>query len=154
MGEIDDTVVELLKRHRIIGLDTMLFIYSMEERKPYISVLGSIFYHIEFGFAEGVTSTITLAEILVKPIKDKNHEAVKDYKFLLHHFPHLMMVNIDAKIAEKGAELRAKYGIRTPDALKIASAVENQATVFLSNDCTLKKIREIEVRIINEIIGR
>jgi len=63
------------------------------------------------------------------------------------------MVNIDAKVAEKGAELRAKYGIRTPDALQIASAIENRATIFFSNDDRLKKNREIEVVVLKELLG-
>ena len=153
MGEIDDKIKKLFKRHQVIGLDTMLFIYSMEAKEPYMSMLSSIFYYIEKGLAKGVTSIITLTEILVKPIKDRNIEAVKDYKFLLNNFPNLKMVNIDPKTAEKGAELRAKYGIRTPDALQIASAIENQATIFLSNDYQLKKIKEIETLVLKELVG-
>ena len=144
MGEIDDKIKKLFEEHKVVGLDTMLFIYSMEAKKAYIPLLSSIFYYIEKGLAKGVTSIITLTEILIKPIKDRNIEAVKDYKFLFNNFPNLKMVNIDPKTAEKGAELRAKYGIRTPDALQVASAIENQATIFLSNDYKLKKIREIE----------
>lgn len=153
MGEIDDKIKRLLKGHKVVGLDTMLFIYSMEAKKPYISLLKSIFYYIENGLAKGVTSIITLAEILVKPIKDCNIEAVKDCKFLLNNFPNLKMVNIYPKTAEKGAELRAKYGIRTPDALQIASAIENQATIFLSNDNELKKIKEIKTVLLKELAG-
>lgn len=152
MGEIDDKIKRLFKEHQVIGFDTMLFIYSMEAKKPYMPMLESIFYYVENGLAKGVTSIITLTEILVKPIKDRNVEAVKDYKFLLNNFPNLKMVNIDAKVAEKGAELRAKYGIRTPDALQVASAIENQATIFLSNDHKLKKIKEIETVVLEEMV--
>jgi predicted nucleic acid-binding protein len=151
MGEIDDKVKKLFKAHQVVGLDTMPFIYSMEARKPYIPFLRSVFYYIEKGFAKGITSIITLTEVLVKPLKDQNIRAIKDYKFLLTNFPNLKMVNIDPKVAEKGAELRATYGIRTPDALQVASAIENQATIFLSNDHKLKKIKEIEMVLIKEV---
>ena len=151
MGEIDDKIKKLLKGHQVAGLDTMTFIYSMEARKPYIPLLRSIFNYIEGGFVKGVTSTITLLEILVKPIKDQNITAIRDYKFLLNNFPNLKMVNIDPGIAESGAELRAKYGIRTPDALQVASAIENQATIFISNDNKLKKIKEIEIAALKEM---
>jgi predicted nucleic acid-binding protein len=151
MGEIDHKIKKLLRGHEIVGLDTMIFIYSMEARKLYTPLLKSIFYYIEGGFAKGVTSTITLLEILVKAIKDRNTKAVKDYKFLLNNFPNLKMVNIDPEIAEKGAELRARYGIQTPDALQVASAIENRATIFISNDNKLKKIKEIEVASLKEM---
>ena len=152
MGEIDDRVKKLLKGHQVVALDTMLFIYSMEARRAYIPFLRSIFYYIERGLTKGVTSIITLTEVLIKPLKDQNIKAVKDYKFLLNNFPNLRMVNIDPKLAEKGAELRARYGIRIPDALQLASAIENQATIFLSNDYNLKKIKEIEIVLVKEMM--
>jgi len=49
--------------------------------------------------------------------------------------------------------LRAKYGIRTPDALQIASAIENQASIFLYNDYNLKKIKEIETSVLKELVN-
>jgi len=152
VGEIDNKIKELFKGHQVVGLDTMPFIYSMEARKPYIPFLRSIFYYIEKGLAKGVTSIITLIEVLVKPIKDQNMKAIRNYKFLLNNFPNLKMVKIDSKVAEKGAELRARYGIRIPDALQVASAIGNQATIFLSNDHKLKKIKEIEIVVLKEII--
>ncbi|MBW1717360.1 MAG: PIN domain-containing protein [Deltaproteobacteria bacterium] len=154
MEEIDDRVKKLLKGHQVVALDTMLFIYSMEARRSYIPFLRSIFYCIEKGLTKGVTSTITLTEVLIKPLKDQNIKAVKSYKFLLNNFPNLRMVNIDPQVAEKGAELRARYGIRIPDALQIASGIENQATIFLSNDCNLKKIKEIEIVLVKEMMDQ
>jgi predicted nucleic acid-binding protein len=35
---------------------------------------------------------------------------------------------IDVEVAEIAAELRAKYGVRTPDALQLAAAVQAGAT--------------------------
>jgi predicted nucleic acid-binding protein len=152
MGEIDDRVKQLLKGHQVVGLDTMLFIYSMEARSSYLPFLKPIFYSIEKGLIKAVTSIITLTEVLIKPLKDQNITAVKNYKFLLKNFPNLTLVNIDHHVAEKGAELRARYGIRIPDALQVASAIENSATTFLSNDYHLKKVTEIEIVLLKEMM--
>lgn len=152
MGEIDDRVKKWLKGHPIVGLDTMIFIYSMEARRSYLPFLRPLFYSIEQGLAKGVTSIITLIEILVKPLQDRNITAVKNYKFLLHNFPNLTLVNIDHHVAEKGAELRARYGMRIPDALQIASALENEAAAFLSNDYHLQKVKEIEIVLLKEMM--
>ena len=81
MGEIDDRVKKLLKGHQVVGLDTMLFTYSMEARRSYIPFLRSIFYYIERGLTKGVTSIITLIEVLIKPLKDQNIKAVKTANF-------------------------------------------------------------------------
>ena len=152
MGEIEDRVKELLKGHQVVGLDTMLFIYAMEARSSYLPFLKPIFYSIEKGLIKAVTSIITLIEVLIKPLKDQNMPAVKSYKFLLNNFPNLTMVTIDHHVAEKGAELKARYGIRIPDALQVASAIENRATTFLTNDHNLKKVKEIEIVVLKEMM--
>jgi predicted nucleic acid-binding protein len=152
MGEIDERVEKLLKGHQVAGLDTTLFIYSLEARGLYIPLLRSIFYSIERGLAKGVISVITLTELLIKPLEEKNVTAVKNYKFLLNNFPNITIVNIDPQVAEKGAELRARYGIRIPDALQVASAIEHKASIFLSNDYTLKRIKEIEIVLLKEMM--
>jgi len=56
---------------------------------------------------------------------------------------------IDILIAEKAAELRANYGLRTPDALQIAIAIENNGTLFITNDKGLEKIKEVEVLVLD-----
>ncbi len=56
-----------------------------------------------------------------------------------------MLYSIDAVIAEKSAELRSKYSLKTPDAIQIAAGIENSASLFITNDERLKGIDEIEV---------
>jgi predicted nucleic acid-binding protein len=45
----------------------------------------------------------------------------------------------------KAAQIRARYQIRTPDAIQLAAAIEFGARVFLTNDDRLRKVTEIEV---------
>jgi predicted nucleic acid-binding protein len=47
-------------------------------------------------------------------------------------------------IAVKAAELRAKYNLRAPDALQLATAIENRANYFLTNDTRLRSVKEIQ----------
>jgi len=42
---------------------------------------------IETGEIRGVTSTIALMEVLVKPKRDGNERAIDEYKFILQTFP-------------------------------------------------------------------
>lgn len=48
-------------------------------------------------------------------------------------------------MAETAAQLRAKYGLKTPDALQIATALEHHADYFLTNDHRLNSVTEINV---------
>ena len=53
---------------------------------------------------------------------------------------------------KKAAELRAKYGVRTPDAMQFAIGIENNGTLFVTNDKNLKGVREIDVLVLEEYL--
>jgi len=57
---------------KIVGLDTMIFIYHFEENRVYSPLTFSIFESLEKGNFKGITSILTLLEILVKPKKENN----------------------------------------------------------------------------------
>ncbi|WP_273698707.1 PIN domain-containing protein [Syntrophothermus sp.] len=40
-------------------------------------------------------------------------------------------------IAVRSAQIRAEYRLRTPDAIQLATAIESQATLFVTNDLKL-----------------
>ncbi|WP_236403992.1 type II toxin-antitoxin system VapC family toxin [Microaerobacter geothermalis] len=96
-------------------------------------------------------SSITLTEILTKPIHDGNYQLETDYRALFYHFPNLRVAPVDISVAERVSFFRAKYGIRTPDAIIIATAIEYGAHVLLTNDNRLEKIKEIRVVSMSEL---
>jgi predicted nucleic acid-binding protein len=49
-------------------------------------------------------------------------------------------------------ELRAKYGVRTPDALQLA-AVQAGATGFITNDRRLEAVKELEIGVLDDFLG-
>lgn len=54
-------------------------------------------------------------------------------------------------VAEQAALLRAKYNLRTPDAVQLATAVEVRADYFFTNDDRLKLVREITVVTLSDL---
>jgi len=145
-------IKELLEKYRIVGIDAVAFIYHFEENEKYLPFTNVLFEMIESGKVRAVTSTITLMEILVKPRRDGNQKAADEYKFILQTFPNLEVRNIDAEVAERAAEIRAKYGVRPPDALQVAASLINNAEALITNDRELKKIREIETIVMDEAL--
>jgi len=145
-------IKELLEKYWIVGIDTAAFIYHFEENKEYLPFTDVLFEMIETGKIRGVTSTITLMEVLVKPKRDGNERAVDEYKFILQTFPNLEIRQVDAEVAERAAEIRARYGVRPPDALQVAASLANNADAFITNDEELKRIREIEIVIMKEVL--
>jgi len=140
-----DKLEAFLKEHRVVGLDTMLFIYQFEKYKNFWQKTKIVFSKLEQGKFKGVTSVIGLIEILTKPKREMNYLLVKEYQELLTGFPNLTIVNVDLKIADLSSSLRAKYNLATPDAVLMATALNCQSTGFITADARLKKIKELEV---------
>ena len=105
-----------VEKHRVVGLDTAPLIYFIEDVRPYADLLNPVFNRLEGHGLGAVTSTITLAEILTKPLVDKNFSLVDEIKFTIKTFSTLSMVAIDEKLAEAAALIRARHAIRLPDA--------------------------------------
>ncbi len=74
------------------------------------------------------------------------------YRVLLTMSPHFTLVTIDASVAETAAILRAKYRLRTPDALQISAALTTGCQAFLTNDKDLRRVTELRVLVIDELL--
>ena len=145
-------LLTLLKGINSIAIDTAPFIYYIEEHKVYIEVLDSLFIYISQGYILAYTSLITLIEVLTKPIEEKNQKLMSKYEDLLTNSNNLILTDIDRNVAVESAKLRAKYKIKIPDAIQLTSGLINGATAFITNDRNLKKIKEIKVIVLDEII--
>ncbi len=135
--------------YRRIGLDTNILIYYIEEHPFFFKKVAPFIDAIADGKAIGITSYVTLLELLVKPIKEKRFDLVEQYKTILTN--HLVMVQLDEHVSLKSAELRAKYGIRTPDAIQIASVISKNGDVFITNDERLETVEDIKVLTLKDI---
>ena len=137
--------------YKRIGLDTNALIYYIEEHPVFMKKVEFFINKIEDGKAIGITSYVTLLELLVKPIKEGRVDLVDMYRTILSG--RLQMVPLDEIVSIKAAELRAKYGLRTPDAIQLASVIYKKGDVFITNDKGLKRIKEIKVLALEDIYG-
>ncbi len=150
MGE--RSFLKSLAKHKLVGIDTSPFIYHLEEDPKYSRLTTVLFEEVEKGRVKAVTSVLSLMEILVKPKQKGNQDAVEDYRFVLKTFPHLSLRPVDESCAELASDLRATYGVKPPDALQVGTALSNHATGFVTNDDKLKKIREIELIVLDDYV--
>lgn len=135
---------------QIIGIDTMVFIYHLEDHPDFSTITERLFDAVEKGKYHAVTSFLTLVEILVKPKREGLTKVVSDYRDLLLTFPNLKFTPVDLRVSDLASTLRAKYSIRTPDSIQIATAVVESAAAFITNDEQLKKVNEIEIVLLEE----
>lgn len=128
-----------------VCIDTAPFIYYIEKHQKYLGVVKPVFVEIDAGKITAITSTITLLEVLVYPFKTGNTAIGERYREILLYSEGLTTFEILHEVSEMASKLRAKYSIKTPDAIQIAVGVLYEAEKFLTNDPDLKKVSEIEV---------
>ncbi len=143
-------IVEALGSSRRIGIDTPIFIYHIHQASPQATAATAVLRAVEDGRFEGITSVITLLEVTIRPLRLGLVEVADSYEALLGDIPNLAIVTLDARIARIGAELRATYGLRTPDAMQIAACLANGAETFVTNDRRLRRVSEIYVAMVDD----
>jgi len=148
MGLVDE-----LQGSRIC-IDTPPFIYFIEKDPKYLNIIRPIFAEVDAGKIDAVTSTITLLEVLVHPFKTGNESLAEEYREILLHAEGLTTYEIVHEVSELSAKLRAKYTIKTPDAIQIAVGITYGADAFLTNDSDLKKVTEIRVLILEDFLEK
>jgi predicted nucleic acid-binding protein len=127
-------------------------LFRFEENKDYLPFTRALFKLIEDGRIEGKTSIITRLEILVKPREDGNELLADQYRLIPENFPHLEVIPGDAEVADLASAIRAKYKLRTPDAIQLATSILKGAQAFVTNDASLKKVKEIETIVMREVL--
>ena len=148
MGLIND-----LKEKRVC-IDTAPFIYYIEKHGLYKKILNPVFKEIDLGGIDTITSTITLLEVMVLPMKTGNENLAHKYREILLHADGLTTYEISHQISEKAAQLRANYSIKTPDALQISTGIIHGADIVLTNDSDLKRVSDITILSLDDYIDR
>jgi predicted nucleic acid-binding protein len=138
-------VLEVVRPHVRIGLDTSVFIYHIEASSPFSGAASQVLQHVGQPAATGVTSVLTLTELLVKPLQSGRRGLAARYDALVRVTPNLVLAEVDAEIARHAAVLRAKYRLRTPDAIQVAACLAHGATAFVTNGFGLRRIEELAV---------
>ena len=67
-----------------VGVDTVIFIYFIEEHPQFLPLLEPLFREVDNGRRELVTSALTLLEVLVVPYRSGDHLLAGRYEALLH----------------------------------------------------------------------
>ena len=133
-----------IARGATIYWDTNALIYMTEGSAAFKQSLEEFFKQAIAATAQFVTSELALTEALVHPVRDNNKVLLEAYNDLFEHVvgAHPITRGILIRAAELRTEAR-KY--RTPDAIHLASAMVQQADVFLTGDKQLARCKEVRV---------
>ncbi len=139
MGLIDDLAPGA------VALDTAPIIYYTENRAPYADTVDLLVGLAEAGDRELVTSAITLLEVLVVPFRRGDTALAARYEALLTRSRGIRLVEVERGQLRLAAELRARHGVRTPDALQLSAALSARCGTFVTNDRRLPPIPDLRV---------
>lgn len=138
-------------RGKVVGLDTTPLIYFIEENPAYLSTVLPFFVAVDRGEFTVITSIVTLLEVLVHPFRHGNAPLAQRYRDILLNARGFTTVPLSYDIAEEAAQLRARYDLRVPDAIQIATATHSGALFFLTNDTRLPSLPNLQMLVIDEL---
>jgi predicted nucleic acid-binding protein len=129
-----------------VYLDSCFVIYLIETVEPF-SYLARSF------LSKNITSNFCVSplvrmEVLVYPMRNHNDMLRQDYEDFLAE---LEMLPITDTVFERALQLRVAHGLKTPDALHLATAMVHGCQEFWTNDDRLSKVAgSIAVNIFSE----
>ena len=135
-----------------LGLDTTPFLYFVEGRPDFGAVCTDVFTAVDAGQVEVYTSVLTLSETLTKPLAVGDGALESAFRNLLTRTRGVYLMSVSPAIGDIVSRLCERYdGLRTADAVQIATAIASGCEAFLTGDARLKRVTEIPALILGEL---
>jgi len=134
-------------------LDTNCFIYYVEQVAPYMTVIDQLWDEVHAQQVRVITSEFTLLEALVKPFKEHNSSLETAFRAILQTSPDVALIPITLPILERAARLRTTSGLKTPDAIHAATALDVGAAQFLTNDAGFRRVANLPVTLLDDLMA-
>jgi len=134
---------------KTVALDTAPLIYFVEATPLFTERVRPFFEALEQAEFKVLTSTLTITEALVKPVRHGQLDKIAVFKEVLER--HIDVVPATTQIAELAARLRAAHNLQTPDAIQIATALEQKADFLLTNDAKLSRLPQPHVLVLADL---
>jgi predicted nucleic acid-binding protein len=121
-----------------IFFDTNLFIYLLEDTGERGAIVSDMVQRLSERRDELLTSTLTLAEVLVKPLSAGDEAWAARYERLLST-PGVSLLPFDRSCARIFARLRQDKTMKAPDAIQLSCAANAECDLFVTNDDRLSR---------------
>ena len=115
--------------------DTNLFIYLLEAHGMHSDRVVQLRVRMLERGDILLTSTLTLGEVLVKPLEEQNEELRARYETALTS--DVVLIPFDEDAARIYAQIRRDRSLRAPDAIQLACAGHARVDLFITNDSQL-----------------
>ena len=134
-----------------VYLDASGFIYSVERIPPYSDLLEPMWQQAQAGQISIVSSELVILETLVKPLREED-TVVEALFHSLFGAKEVHLIPTTRQLWEEAARLRARTGLKTPDALHAAAALHAECTLFITNDNDFRRIENLDVVVLDDLL--
>jgi predicted nucleic acid-binding protein len=135
-----------------VYLDTNIIIYAVEGYEIHAAPIKSLLQGLTEEEIIGVTSDLTVAEVLVKPKRDGNARLEDAYRRFLRPTKAMCTTTISREILEAAAGIRATSALRMPGAIHWATALVEHCDSFLTNDDGFKNVAGVRVVMLSDLL--
>jgi predicted nucleic acid-binding protein len=135
----------------IVYVDTSIVIYTVENHASYWQLLQPLWSKLRNREVQIFSSEVLIMETLTGPLRDNNQQLLQDYERFLFQSG-MVLVPISQNLLKEAAQLRATTNLRTPDAIHVATALDTESTLFLTNDRRIRQIPNLSVIVLQDVL--
>ena len=150
MKSIKDVLSDIQGKR--VYFDTNPIIYYLEQVQPFYEIACPFFESIGMSEIQAYTSEFTLAEILIKPMRENTIPLIQDIKDFILDPDLISLTKTHRELFLKAAEFGGQYGLRSADSIHFVSAIENHCHFFVTNDKKFKSQSGTQVIILNDYL--
>ena len=126
----------------LVVVDTTPIIYLLEDHPQFLPLFIGLFEGEAAGELQIAVSTITVAEVLTGPLRAGQDALARRYETALSRYA---VVAVDSAIAVSAARLRARYTLKLPDAIQLATALALGAAALVTHDRDFARVEGLAI---------
>jgi predicted nucleic acid-binding protein len=92
-------------------------------------------------------------EVLTKPLQQGDALVEGAFRAVLFGSPDVQLRPISRAILERAARLRAAHGLKSPDAIHAATALERGCGLFITNDPAFRRVAALPVIALSDLLA-
>ncbi len=131
-----------------VYLDASCIVYLIEAASPFhAAVVARVARDRTDPSAVVITSRLSRLECRVRPLREGNSTLLSAYDAFFSS-ARLIVAEVNAAVIERATDLRAHHGFKSPDAIHLATAIDEGASAFLTGDAQLVRCAELNVEVL------
>ena len=143
-----------LRPGNVVFLDTAPLIYFWEKHDKYFGLMMRFFDSVYALNIQCIVSLITYIEVITYPSRIGDVRTAGKYRNYLVNSRNFQMAPLTLAVADRTPFYRNQYGLKTPDAIQLATADVLGADYVITNDREWRKVASPQVVLVGDLRGR